>query len=540
MPSARFPHVRFLVTITVTVLGLGSFPVRALQINSTSRHPQDAVPDGYQQLQQQLKDLQKTMEEMRAEDNRYRAQTSAEILDLQQQLQKTQEKLNTTEHSLQASLAGPGASGKTAATGGEPDSASAGNDAQQQIQKLQNDQELLAAKVDEQYQTKVESTSKHRVKLFGMILMNAFSNNGNVDHIEVPTVALAATPSITSGETGGSFGATLRQSELGLEVYGPSFAGASTRGDFVADFFGAFPEINNGSSGGSLRLRTGTIRMDWQRTSLVAGLDNLFFSPVYATSYASLGVPAFAYSGDIWGWMPQVRIEHRFPVSENSNLTLSGGILDGLTGEEPPSDFLRVPGAGESRRQPAYAGRTEWSHRIDGQPFKIGVGSYFNRQNWAGHNLDGWAATADWTIPFGKYFSGSGKFYRGRAVGGLGAGLGNSILSTEPLSSPTTIVNALRSIGGWSQLKFKPTAKLEFNVAAGQDDAFAGDIRGFTVAPGYLAANLTRNRSELGNVIYRPRSNLLLSAEFRTLRTFTIEGTSQRANQLNLIVGVFF
>jgi len=65
-------------------------------------------------------------------------------------------------------------------------------------------------------------------------------------------------------------------------------------------------------------------------------------------------------------------------------------------------------------------------------------------------------------------------------------------------------------------------------------------VRGFTSAPGYFAANLTRNRSEFANFIYRPRSNLLFSTEFRALRTFAVDGSSQRANQLNLIMGVLF
>jgi hypothetical protein len=65
-------------------------------------------------------------------------------------------------------------------------------------------------------------------------------------------------------------------------------------------------------------------------------------------------------------------------------------------------------------------------------------------------------------------------------------------------------------------------------------------VRGFTLAPGYFPANLTRNRSEFANFIYRPRSNLLLSTEFRALRTFAIDGTSERANQLNLMMGVLF
>src|SRR3954462_14223136 len=52
-----------------------------------------------------------------------------------------------------------------------------------------DDVSLLRAKVEEQQQTKVESASKYRVKLSGMILMNAFSTRGTVDLPDLPNRA---------------------------------------------------------------------------------------------------------------------------------------------------------------------------------------------------------------------------------------------------------------------------------------------------------------------------------------------------------------
>jgi hypothetical protein len=293
-----------------------------------------------------------------------------------------------------------------------------------------------------------------------------------------------------------------------------------------------------------LRFRTGTVRLDWERTTLVGGMDSIFFSPTYPTSYASVGIPPLSYSGNLWAWIPQLRVEHRMAVSESSTLSLSGGIFDPLSGETPPNEFLRFPGAGESSRQPGYGTRMEWSRKIAGQPLAIGAGGYYSRQNWGfDRNVDGWVANADWDVPFGQYFRLSGKFYTGRAIGGLGAGVGRSVVFNGPLSDPATAVRALRATGGWSQLKFKPVAKFEVNGAAGQDGADADDLRALhdvILAPGYFPANITRNRSAFANFIYHPRSNLLFSTEFRALRTFTLAGTSLHANQINLIMGVLF
>jgi hypothetical protein len=495
---------------------------------------ESALNDSLRQLQAQIQQLQSAVREIKQEAEQYRAET----LELRRELQTTRAKLESVAEPKSPN-AGPPAQASAPAEAASQGVASQG--ITERVSRLEEDQQLLEGKIQEQYQTKVESASKYRVKLSGILLFNLFSNTGNVDHIEVPNIATATNPTLSSSTTGGSFGATFRQSQFGLEVYGPSLAGARTRADFVADFFGEFPETDNGWSSGALRLRTGTIRLDWTQTSVVAGVDSLFFSPSYPTSFASLAVPAFSYSGNLWGWLPQLRVEHRLKVSEKSTVTLSGGILDPLTGETPPNEFLRFPGAGESSRQPGYAARAEWSRTLSGQQLTIGVGGYYNRENWGfQRNIDGWAATTDWNVPLGSRFSVSGKFYGGKAIGGLGAGVGRSVVFDGPLTDPATTVRPLRSLGGWAQVKFKATPKLEFNTAAGQEGAFAEDVRGFTLAPGYFPANLTRNRSEFANFIYRPRSNLLLSTEFRALRTFAVDGTNERANQLNLMMGVLF
>jgi len=76
------------------------------------------------------------------------------------------------------------------------------------LDALAEEQELLRAKVEDQEQTKVESGS-----------------------------ALPIRP----GNSGGSLSAGVRQSLLGLEVFGPTLGGARTKGDLALDFFGGFP-----------------------------------------------------------------------------------------------------------------------------------------------------------------------------------------------------------------------------------------------------------------------------------------------------------
>jgi len=101
-------------------------------------------------------------------------------------------------------------------------------------------------------------------------------------------------------------------------------------------------------------------------------------------------------------------------------------------------------------------------------------------------------------------------------------------------------VRGLDSAGGWSQLKFKPSAKLELNGAFGLDNPFTEDLRAFSSPQSYFLPTLAQNRGSLVNFVYRPRSDLLFSAEYRHLRTFFINSSSDTAEQVNLMMGFLF
>lgn len=104
----------------------------------------------------------------------------------------------------------------------------------------------------------------------------------------------------------------------------------------------------------------------------------------------------------------------------------------------------------------------------------------------------------------------------------------------------TTPIRGLDSAGGWAQLKCQVTPKIEINGVFAEDDAFAADIRGFATDLNNFIQIQGRNRGQLGNVIYRPRSDLLLAAEFRRLHTFPIYSPASTTNQVNLAMGVLF
>jgi hypothetical protein len=484
-----------------------------------------------QELQQQVRELRAAVAEMHSEAADYREQTA----ELRRELKTAQLPPSgpAAGESNSASKPAEAQAGSIAGQTPPTENTASPQGLSQRVASLEDNLQLLTGKVDDQYQTKIESASKYRVRLSGIVLLNLFANRGTTDNQDFPSFALP-TP---VGGSNGNFGATMRQSEIGLEAFGPIFAGAKTSASVQADFAGGFPYTWNGVNSGYFRLRTASARMDWENTSVVAGQDDLFISPLSPTSFASLAVPAFNYAGNLWGWIPQVRVEHRWAMSDTSNFKIQAGILDNLTGEFPSAVlWSRIPGPGENSGQPAYALRTSWTGNVFGQPLTLGGAGYYSRQNWGfGRRVNGWAGMTDWKIPLGSRLELSGELYRGRANGGIGGGAGRSVYFDSNPSDPSSQVFGVDSFGGWSQLKFKATSKLEFNAAFGLDNPTASEARSAFSNQSYPQ----QNRSALTNFIYRPRSNLLFSAEYRHLRTAQIYG-DDTAEQINVMMGVLF
>jgi hypothetical protein len=501
-------------------------------------------------LQSQVETLNSQMTELR--NAQQEALRGAE--QLRAELSKTREQLaaktsgNSAPYEARpapsqvSSTSVPYSSSLSSASAGSPGQAqspgdSSHGDLQQRVSKLEDDQELMNDKIVEQSQTKVESGSKYRVRLSGLVLLNTAVTRGSVDNLDIPQIAV---PPEAPG-VAGSFSGSLRQSQIGVETFGPDIAGARTSANVKFDFAGGFPNVPNGAAFGIVRLRTGTVRLDWANTSIVAGQDGIFFAPLTPTTLSSLAIPALSYTGNLWSWTPQVRIEHRFALSENSGIRIQAGILDSLTGDIPPFQSYRSPTVGEESGQPAYATHIGYSQRIFGRDLNVGIGGYYGRQNWGfGRAVDGWAGVTDVSVPLAEFLEFSTEFYRGRAVGGLGGGVGQSILLSGSIYNPNTSIYGLDSTGGWVQLKFKPKPNFEVNFAYGEDVPFASELKRFPASALYYGYSISRNQSPFVNFIYRMRSDALASVEYKRLQTNPLNGNAFIANQVIMSLGYAF
>ncbi|MBV9183387.1 MAG: hypothetical protein JO356_18960 [Acidobacteria bacterium] len=475
------------------------------------------LADSVKELREQVQELRAAVAEIKSEASEYRTENA--------ELRKELERLHSTSPV-------PASDKPALSVEAGPTNASL----EQRVSSIEENTQMLESQLRTQYQSKLESASKYRVRFSGLVLFNLFHNRGVVDNLDFPSYTVPVGTYVPRT----TFGATLRQSELGMEVFGPKIGGALTSGEVRFDFGGGFPTAApDGVNTGLVRLRTATMRFDWEHTSLIVGQDGLFISPLTPSSFASLVIPSFGYSGNLWSWTPQVRLEHTLALANGDKLLFQGGILDNISGE--PSYATRRPSqAGEASGQPAYAARTSWTKSVHDRPLGFGASGYYSQQTWGLYrNASGWAVAGDVRIPVATKFELSGEIYRGRGVGGIGGGIGQSVLFSGDPSSPISRIRSLNSAGGWSQLKYMANARLEFNAVVGMDNPFSSDIHAFPSPVGYYPVILAANRSGMVNFIFHPRSDLLLSGEYRHLRTTSINALSS-AEQVNLTMGVLF
>lgn len=243
MPATGRRKIFLQVLMTASLLLLRSPLIRCQSApagSSLGAPPADALPDirtlaeSVRALQVQVQSLNSQVSELRTSEEREHAEARA----LRNELNRATAKLVTTpgathdayasvgtpantsvestslgnvapENTAPTAMAAVAAAGPGRATTGEQ-----GGTIEERVAKLEDNLELTDAKVQEQSQTKVESGSKYRVRLSGMVLLNAFETRGAVDNLDFPEIATA--PEVPG--TSGAFAGSLRQSQIGLSL----------------------------------------------------------------------------------------------------------------------------------------------------------------------------------------------------------------------------------------------------------------------------------------------------------------------------------
>ena len=183
----------------------------------------------------------------------------------------------------------------------------------------------------------------------GLILMNAFHTSDDVNNSDVPQFVLpAGEPSRNASS------ATVRQSRVTVTALVPEFAGGQLTGELDVDFFGGQQPSTGGRTFPLLRIRKAFAELTWSRFALLVGQEAPPIAEVNPSSIASIGFPLFAGAGNLWLWIPQVRVSADLPVERHQVRRRGGGA--GAYVERVADDLLHSTRRGGAQRATLSAG----------------------------------------------------------------------------------------------------------------------------------------------------------------------------------------
>ncbi len=355
----------------------------------------------------------------------------------------------------------------------------------------------------------------------GLILMNAFHTSAKVNNVDVPQFVLPPDPADHPDQS--ASGATVRQSRVTAMALVPSFAGGALAGTLDVDFFGGQQPSSGGRTFPLLRIRRAFAELTWSRTAILVGQESPPIAAVSPSSLASIGFPDFAASGNLWLWIPQIRL--------SGDLAPAGGVRIGAeiaalapTSGDPQGAFLTQPDIAERSDRPFLQGRARarW-----GAGEELGEVSFGGHYGWivdaSGNEIPSKAlAFSVWTsIVRGLELRAEG--FTGQALAGLGGGGIGQNMVTDGVP--------VRTKGGWAQLNVKPSASWEIGAGAGIDDPDDQDLG---------ATSRLRNVAYEGHVHWRYLP-LVAGLEVREIRTLYADPVGTRsATHVNLGVGFEF
>ena len=358
---------------------------------------------------------------------------------------------------------------------------------------------------------------KRTVEFTGTVLMNAFYNTARTNNSDIPVFA----DTDATGISGGS--ATLRQTRLGVFVTDPDVLGGTFNGELDLDFAGGQTAAPGNRTFPLLRLRRATATVQWTHTALMIGQETPLVSDRNPRSLAGIGVPDFSLAGNLWFWLPQVRVTTEYGSS--LRVAVQGALLAPLTGGTQGA-FATQPDSGERSGRPYVEGRVRLGWGPSDDPSEIALGGHVGwiRGVYNGGTdslIQSRAVTFDTRIKLGPAEL-VGEGFSGQAISGLGGGGIGQYAGTGGAPVHTK--------GAWGQLNLMPRHEWMFGAGAGIDDPRDSDVP---------ATGRFRNLVYEGHVQWRPPGPFIFGFEVRRLNTRYQSGDF-KATHLNLAAGYTF
>jgi hypothetical protein len=358
------------------------------------------------------------------------------------------------------------------------------------------------------------------VSFHATVLMNGFYTSARTNNSDLPQFVVPGSASDSFPEA--SLGATVRQTRVQARAFAAGVAGGDFTAEVDVDFWGGQQPSIGGRTFPLLRIRRAWARMDWSRIHVLAGQEAPPIVELNPSSLASVGLPSLTTAGNLWLWIPQLRVTGDLTGGAGARVALEGAVLAPTSGTAQGA-FLTQPDRAEQSRRPYLQSRLRLQWGRGATAGELSVGGHLGWLATSGDSLiASRAAAVQLQLPLGRVVELQGEAFTGRAIAGLGGGgIGQNFgVGGRPV----------RSRGGWGQLLIRPAPGWELGGSYGIDDPDNADLD--------PATQRLRNEVYGGQISWRP-SPLVLGLEYRRLRT-TYGSGRVTAGHLNLALGAEF
>jgi hypothetical protein len=356
----------------------------------------------------------------------------------------------------------------------------------------------LQVQVSEQASAGVATRSGARLEISGTVLVKAFGNSRRVNNVDNAQFVLPDLVTTTFVDRG--MGLAIRETRLGLRYTVPGVLGGTFTGDMDVDFNGGVVPSSGGRTFPLIRLRTARGVVRWGDTHLLIGQESPLIAGLNPATLASVGTPTFAAAGNLWLWLPQLRVGTQ--RGSRVRYGFQGAVLAPTSGD-PGGPFDTDNDVAERSQRPFLQARAHVAFGADELTREIGCGVH---QGWL-VPLDATeksrAFACDALLPITERFELRGEYFTGqglRGLGGGGIGQNTSPATATPPNKP------LETSGGWLQLNASVLTSLRVGAGCGGDHPEA-------------LATRRRNDACAAHAIVRPGGPVFFGVEARRIRT---------------------
>jgi hypothetical protein len=353
----------------------------------------------------------------------------------------------------------------------------------------------LQQQLGEQSQGGARTRSGASIQFYGRVAVNGFGNSRRVNNVDDPQFVRPDTAATVPVR---GVGMAVRQTTLGLAVTVPEVLGGAFAGDVDVDFYGGQMASSGGRTFPLLRIRTARGFVRWTHATLMIGQESPLVSGLNPVTPAAIGTPDFATAGNLWLWLPQVRVGAE--RGGRVRFGIQGAVLAPTSGD-PAGSFDTDYDVAEKSQRPYLQARAYAGWGSDEMAGEVGCGVH---HGWLmvpvtpALREESRAVACDVRAPLLPAVELRGEFFDGDGLRGLGGGgIGQNF---------TTGNTVLHSVGGWAQLNVRPVQPVRTGIGCGTDQPDPGVAR-------------TRNGACAVYLMARGAGPLFLGAELRRIRT---------------------